>query len=220
MPRADNDRIVLDLEAALTRTAEDIADVSRSDRREIWRSALETVHLEELVDASRRGAAWTAKFMRARLSAGQKLVALTLTSLARHLRPGSLVLHDEPETHLHPALLAALLRAIHTLLERLDSYAVIATHSIIPLQETPSTNVVILDRYDDGSVRTHRPVEQCFANTLDEISRIAFRTGPNDENFRTLLARLRKTLEVEQIRALLGGDLGLGTKLQLASLDR
>jgi ABC-type cobalamin/Fe3+-siderophores transport system ATPase subunit len=218
--QGDAKQIVLDLEAAMERSANDVASVAKSGRREVWQEALEIVQLQGLVEASRRGAVATLGFMRSRLSAGQKLVALTLTNLAIHLRPGSLVLHDEPETHLHPNLLAALLRAIHVLLERLDSYSVVATHSLIPLQETPSTNVVILDRYEEGTVYAHKPVEQSFASTLDEISRIAFRTGPSDENFRTLLAKLRATFDVEQIRALLGGELGLGTKLQLASLDR
>jgi predicted ATP-dependent endonuclease of OLD family len=39
-----------------------------------------------------------------------------VTQLAAHLRTRSLVLIDEPETHLHPPLVAALLRAIQALL--------------------------------------------------------------------------------------------------------
>jgi ABC-type dipeptide/oligopeptide/nickel transport system ATPase component len=220
VPQRDDHCIILDLEGAMERAAEDVARVARGDRREIWQQALEMVQLGDLVKICRRGAAVILRFMRAWLSAGQKLVALTLTNLVIHLRPGSLVLHDEPETHLHPSLLAALLRAIHFLLEKLDCYAVMATHSLIPLQEVPSTNVVILDRYEDGTVHPHKPVEQSFASTLDEISRNAFRTSPGDENFRTLLTKLRSTFDPEEIRALLGGDLGLGARLQLASLDR
>jgi ABC-type cobalamin/Fe3+-siderophores transport system ATPase subunit len=220
VPRRDDHYIILDLEGAMERAAEDVVRVARSDRREIWQQALEMVQLGDLVKICRRGSDVILRFMRAWLSAGQKLVALTLTNLAIHLHPGSIVLHDEPETHLHPSLLAALLRAIHFLLEKLDCYAVMATHSLIPLQEVPSTNVVILDRYEDGTVHPHQPVEQSFASTLDEISRIAFRTGPSDENFRALLLKLRSTFEPEEIRALLGGDLGLGARLQLASLDR
>jgi predicted ATP-dependent endonuclease of OLD family len=157
--------------------------------------------------------------MREQLSAGQKLVALTISNLAVHLLPGSIVLHDEPETHLHPNLLSALLRAMHVLLQHFESYAIVATHSIIPAQETPSANIVILDRYDDGSVRAFPPPEQCFAATLDEITRIVFRAGPKDQNFRGLLEALRGTYTLAQIRELLGGEISLGTRLFLAEDD-
>jgi ABC-type multidrug transport system ATPase subunit len=187
--------------------------------RETWRRALRVVGLEALQDAVAGGRKAMRQHLHDELSAGQKLVALAISNLAALLRPGSIVLHDEPETHLHPNLLSALLRAMRVLLDHFDSYAIVATHSLIPAQETPSSNVVILDRYEDGGVRAFHPPEQSFASTLDEISRMVFRTSPQDQNFRTLLEAFRKDHGIDEIRGLLGGELSLGMRLLLAAED-
>jgi hypothetical protein len=115
-------------------------------------------------------------------------------------------------------MLSSLLRAVHFLLEEFDSYALIATHSLIPAQEVPSENVVIMDRDEDGSVRTNPPADQSFASTLDKISRIVFRRSPEEDNYRRTLIELHKTHSPDQIETILGGDLGLGARLLLASL--
>lgn len=109
---------------------------------------------------------------------------------------------------------------MHVLLDRFDSYAIVATHSIIPVQETPASNVVILDLSDEGMVRAFQPPEQCFASTLDEITRMVFRTTPRDQNFRTLLERLGEGHHIDEIREILGGELSLGTRLWLAAKER
>jgi hypothetical protein len=130
------------------------------------------------------------------------------------------VLYDEPEVHLHPRLLAGLLRALHRLLDHFDSYAIVATHSLIPPQETPSGNIVILDRPEPfGPVRARAPVVQCFAATLEEISRVVFGIAATEQTATELLIALRERMSVAQIRELLGGELSLGTRLVLASLE-
>lgn len=63
------------------------------------------------------------------LSAGQRIVANIVTDLCLHLRSRSLVLLDEPETHLHPQLVTRLLSVVNDLLEGFDAVAVIATHT-------------------------------------------------------------------------------------------
>jgi len=217
----DDQRITLDLERALGLAAEQVFALRQGPRRDAWADALGRVRIAELDDPKNNvSCAAILDILRTRLSAGQKLVALTLANLCTHLEANSIVLHDEPETHLHPSLLSALLRAIHGLLDRFDSYALIATHSLTPLQETPSTNVILLNKSDAGTVSADRPIEQCFAATLDEISRVAFQSSLRDENFRTALKRLRERYSVEEIREFLGGQLGLGTEMLLASLQR
>jgi energy-coupling factor transporter ATP-binding protein EcfA2 len=215
----DDQRISLDFERAMALAAEQILALNRGSRGRAWTEALRCVRIMELSEPSLSSAA-ILEILRVRLSAGQKVVALTLANLCTHLEAHSIVLHDEPETHLHPSLLSALLRAIHDLLDRFDSNAIFATHSLTPLQETPSTNVIILNRSDDGIVTVDEPLEQCFAATLDEISRVAFRSSFRDENFRTALKRLNDRYSVDEIRKFLGGKLGLGTEMLLASLQR
>lgn len=212
----DPDRVVLDLDAARVQA---VADMQTMAEREVWVRALSEVQLDDLEAALADGAE-AARHHVERLSAGQQLVALTITNLAAQLRPGSVVLYDEPEVHLHPRLLAGLLRAMHLLLDHFDSYAIVATHSLIPPQETPSSNIVILDRPEQsGPVRARAPVAQCFAATLDEISRVVFGIAPVEQSATELLIALRERMSVEQIRELLGGELSLGTRLVLASLE-
>ena len=85
------------------------------------------------------------------LSSGHKVVLKILTELTAHIDGASptLVLIDEPETHLHPPLLAALLKSVRACLDYFDGYAVVATHSPVALQETPSRYVHVLKRVGD-----------------------------------------------------------------------
>ncbi|MEZ5874839.1 MAG: AAA family ATPase [Hyphomicrobiales bacterium] len=73
-----------------------------------------------------------------RLSSGHKIVLLTITKLVEKVEERTLVLMDEPEAHLHPPLLAALVRALSDLLINRNGVAIIATHSPVILQEVPS----------------------------------------------------------------------------------
>jgi ABC-type cobalamin/Fe3+-siderophores transport system ATPase subunit len=220
-PATSEKRIItLDVDHAIEATVACMTSMAESRaekaRYRLWREAMKIIGLDALCKAVEGGAEKAQRVLRDRLSAGQKLVALTLTNVAVHLRPGSIVLHDEPETHLHPNLLSALLRALRMLLHHFDSYAIVATHSVIPPQEMPSSNLIILD---ESGIRASHPVEQCFASTLDEITRVAFRTGPRDQNFRTILKELRQRYDADEILDLLGGEPGLGTRLLLAAQE-
>lgn len=212
-PEANDHKIVLDLDGAITKAADDIAKMS-DERRKAWTEALQTVGLDQLANSASEK---TIQILNTQ-SAGQKLISLTLTNLVINLRVGSLVLHDEPEQHLHPSLLSAMLRAIHVLLDRFESHAILATHSLIPLQETPASHVVILDGPTGGPIKAHRPAAECFASPFDEISQSVFRESLEKTNYRTLLEKLHQSYDDEEIQQILGGQLSLGARLLLASL--
>lgn len=74
-----------------------------------------------------------------RLSSGHKIALLTVTCLVNAVVEKSLVIMDEPETHLHPPLLAALINAISKILIRKNGVAILATHSPVVLQEIPAS---------------------------------------------------------------------------------
>jgi predicted ATP-dependent endonuclease of OLD family len=78
------------------------------------------------------------------LSTGHKIVLLTITRLVETVDERSIVLFDEPEAHLHPPLLSALIRALSELLISRNGVAIVATHSPVVLQEVPRTCVSIL----------------------------------------------------------------------------
>ena len=74
-----------------------------------------------------------------RLSSGHKVILLTITKIVQHIEEKSFVILDEPETHLHPPLLSAFVRALSNILIKKNAIALIATHSPIILQEIPSS---------------------------------------------------------------------------------
>lgn len=79
-------------------------------------------------------------------STGHKIVLHVIASLVAHTTRKSLILFDEPEMHLHPPLIAALMHAFRIVLERKNSLAVVATHSPVVLQETLARHVRIVRR--------------------------------------------------------------------------
>lgn len=71
------------------------------------------------------------------MSSGHTIVLLTITNLIETIEEKTLVLIDEPESHLHPPLLSAFTRALSDLLVDRNAVAIIATHSPVVLQEVP-----------------------------------------------------------------------------------
>ena len=65
------------------------------------------------------------------LSSGQAILAHFVTALMAWIEPNSLILFDEPETHLHPNAVATLFNVFVKILRDNESFAVIATHSPI-----------------------------------------------------------------------------------------
>jgi energy-coupling factor transporter ATP-binding protein EcfA2 len=82
-------------------------------------------------------------------STGHKIALHVIASLVAHATRKSLILFDEPEMHLHPPLIAALMHAIRIVFEQKDAFAIIATHSPVILQETLARHVRIVRRSSD-----------------------------------------------------------------------
>jgi ABC-type transport system involved in cytochrome c biogenesis ATPase subunit len=120
------------------------------------------------------------------LSAGHQIFLFVLTNLMATIRPGSLVLFDEPELHLHPNMLTSLMRLLHAVLDDFDSYAILATHSPQVLQEIPARSIRIIER-DDG-IPGQRPYpRESFGTNLGEITELAFGVNERDRNYHRLL---------------------------------
>ncbi|MGW0710511.1 AAA family ATPase [Streptomyces sp. NPDC002643] len=120
-----------------------------------------------------------------RLSSGHKIVLLAITRLADLVSERTLVLIDEPETHLHPPLLAAFMRALTDLLVDRNGVAIIATHSPVVLQETPRRCVWKLYRSGD-MVKAERPAIETYGENVGILTHESFgleitRTGFHQE---------------------------------------
>ena len=124
-----------------------------------------------------------------RMSSGHKIVTLTITRLVELVKEKSLILIDEPETHLHPPLLSALIRAIAELATNRNGIAIIATHSPVVLQEVPGSCVWMIQRSGELSQANRLSIET-FGESVSRLTSEVFRLSIDHTGFREILFEL------------------------------
>jgi predicted ATPase len=154
-----------------------------------------------------------------RLSSGQKILVATMTQIVAHIKRQSVILFDEPELHLHPEILAALARAIDRLLREFDSYAIIATHSALLLQETLSRQVRIFRRAGDIP-RVDQLTVESFGENLTTISREVFAMDGDKNNFRAILEALSENRTPTAVEEMFPLGLPLQAQAYLQALQQ
>lgn len=126
-----------------------------------------------------------------KLSSGQKIILSILAGVFEHIKSNSLVIIDEPETHLHPSLMSAFMHSIRAVLELFDSYAIIATHSPVILQETPSIFVQVLGGTSKNP-RVSTLKGECFGEEISTLTEDVFHVSFEESNFYNVLSSLSK----------------------------
>jgi ABC-type sulfate/molybdate transport systems ATPase subunit len=86
---------------------------------------------------------------------------------------GSLLLLDEPETHLHPNLISDMMDTLSGLLDATGSIAIIATHSAYIVREVTRAGVKVMT-LEDGVLSVDTPRMQTFGASIDTISQFVF----------------------------------------------
>ncbi len=135
-------------------------------------------------------------------STGHKITLLVIFGLIANLEPHSLVLFDEPETHLHPPLLAAMMHALRGILREYRSIAIVATHSPVVVQESMARHVHVVRR--EGELTNVVPVStETFGESIGHITSQVFGMESNATDFhRVLDALIEKYKSIEAIEAL------------------
>lgn len=152
------------------------------------------------------------------MSSGHAIVFISITMLVDRLQEKTLVLFDEPESHLHPPLLAALVRVMSTLLSRRNGVAIIATHSPVVVQEVPRSCCWVLTRYGDV-VDCSRPSIETFAENVGVITKEVFKLEMEKSGYHSLLKKqVDKGYSYEKILHTFGGKLGFEGKAVLVSM--
>lgn len=106
------------------------------------------------------------------LSSGHKFVLSIITCCIDKLAEKTILFIDEPENHLHPPLVASMVRSVSQILRKRNGVAIISTHSPIVLQEVPKSCVWILNREGDF-MQAHRPdIETFGANAGSLINEV------------------------------------------------
>ncbi|MBZ6207637.1 ATP-binding protein [Streptomyces olivaceus] len=143
-----------------------------------------------------------------RASSGHKIVLLTIAQLVQNVRERSLVLFDEPESHLHPPLLAAYMRALSDLLAETNGAAIIATHSPVVLQEVPRSCVWKLRRSGTESA-VERPQIETFGENVGVLTHEVFGLEVTQSGYHAELQRAVAAEDsFEAVASRLGNQLG------------
>lgn len=152
------------------------------------------------------------------MSSGQAIVLLTITKLVETVQEKTLVLIDEPESHLHPPLLSAFTRALSDLLHNRNGVAIVATHSPVVAQEVPKSCVWVLTRHNTQR-RADRPSRETFGENVGILTKEIFGLAVSESGF---LAMLKKSVDeggtFESIMDEYGGQVGLEAQAILRSL--
>ncbi|MCK4783403.1 MAG: AAA family ATPase [Desulfobacteraceae bacterium] len=153
-----------------------------------------------------------------RMSSGHKIVLLTITKLVETVVEKTLLLLDEPESHLHPPLLSAFTRALSDLLENRNGVAIVATHSPVVLQEVPKSCVSILRR-TRLEANVDRPENETFAENVGVLTREVFGLEVSKSGFHDLLsASVERGKSYEEIEQEYQYQLGFEGRAILRSL--
>jgi energy-coupling factor transporter ATP-binding protein EcfA2 len=187
-------------------------------RFKLWQDVMRQIGLAAIADDDIIASGDQLKAI-AQLGAGLKFACYTMTRLVREIEDRSFVLFDEPETHTHPRLLSMMMRALHLVLEQFKSFALVATHSPLVVQEVPAKQVHIL-RCSEGSYpNISKPVDETFGASLGELLRKIFSIDYQERNFDVLVRELVERHGVARVRDQLGDEFALSARLLLDKLD-
>lgn len=144
------------------------------------------------------------------LSSGHKIVLLTLSRLVELIAEKSLVLIDEPETHLHPPLLSSFVRAVSEIMLDKNGVAIFATHSPVVLQEIAKKCVWKLERFGSEIV-ANRPEIETFGENVSVLTREVFGYEVSKSGFHQMLLKAVSELDsfeavMKKFKHQLGGE--------------
>ena len=124
------------------------------------------------------------------LSSGQIAYLKFAVQVCAFIENGTLVLLDEPETHLHPNFISDFIRLLDGLLEATGSQAVMATHSAYFVREVARDQVHVFKRNEGGSVDVIHPRLKTFGADVGAISYFVF----DDEIQNNLVGKIIENL--------------------------
>jgi predicted ATPase len=131
-----------------------------------------------------------------RLSSGQSITLFIISELIANIKHESLILFDEPETHLHPSAISQLVNMFYKILHEFNSYAIISTHSPIIIQDLPSKYITIFDRQGSSPIIRKLPIES-FGENISSLTSKIFETIDVKELYKTFLENFLNSSEAE-----------------------
>jgi energy-coupling factor transporter ATP-binding protein EcfA2 len=153
-----------------------------------------------------------------RLSAGQRFIVAIAADVVGFIERRSVLLFDEPETHLHPGLLSTLIAILEEILQEFQSFAIVATHSPILLQQVPRRYVRLMKRQGSFTSIGLPPLET-FGEDVGELTRRVFELTEPERDFHVVIDRLiAKGYSADAIRLMFDRELPLPVQIYLDSV--
>jgi predicted ATPase len=170
--------------------------IKKKNRQEEWKKILseiieEKYIIEQISDLREDFSKDDLKKLFSKFSSGQKITIYIFTEVIENITPKSFLLIDEPEIHLHPNAISNFMRMINVILEKFDSYAVIATHSPLILQEIPSRSVRVFKRFNNTPFVDSLSHES-FGENISIITNEIFNVREVESNYKTYLRILKE----------------------------
>ena len=158
-----------------------------------------------------------------KISAGQKIILLSIATLITEVEQYSLVLIDEPELFLHPPMISNYIRSISKIMKKKNGVCILTTHSPIIVQEIPKGCVKIIQANADGGIEVVAPEYETFGENLSTLTNTIFGLNQYKSGFYLLIKEIVKNpeeygLELEDIKQLKFGRDGMLYK-QLLLMD-
>lgn len=126
------------------------------------------------------------------LSSGQLSFLKFAVQICLHIENGTLVLLDEPETHLHPNLIGDFIDLLDQLLAFTGSLSVIATHSSYLVREVPREQVHVY-KLNNKWIDVLTPRLKTFGANIGDISFFVF----DDDITNRLIRNIKERIQAE-----------------------
>ncbi len=130
------------------------------------------------------------------LSSGEISFLKFVAQVSLNIENGSLLLLDEPETHLHPNFISRFVSLLDPLLEDTGSAAIIATHSVYFVRETFREQVTVISVDSENRVLAVQPTLRTFGADVGAISYFVF--GEDEPSY--LATTLKEKLVNSQVQ--------------------
>jgi ABC-type cobalamin/Fe3+-siderophores transport system ATPase subunit len=127
--------------------------------------------------------------IRKTFSSGQNILIYIITEIISNIRRDSLLLFDEPETHLHPNAIYQLMDMIYELVHEFQSYCIITTHSPLIVQELLSKNVHIIDKHENV-ISVRKPSVESFGQNLTTLTEEIFGNNGIEKRYKKIINKM------------------------------
>ncbi|MCL1091080.1 AAA family ATPase [Shewanella profunda] len=150
------------------------------------------------------------------LSSGQLTYFQFTLQCCLYIENGTLIVLDEPETHMHPNFIGEFVELLDYLLEHTGSFSIIATHSPYFVREVGRKQVHIFSTKDDGFIDISTPRLRTFGADVESISQFVFNEDIENRLTDKIFKKIRHRT-FESVAGELGDELSLGALMDLKS---